>query len=164
ARRQAPVLSTVAGAATVRITLKKVSPIHLGIGGFAVTFALVRWGAAKARGPRPRLDGYARTSPGKAFPPRGYGLYDRAGSVWRWCDDWFLPDASARSGTREVLVNPRGPDAGFDPRVRPAERVRRGGSFLCCAGCCFNYRPSARLGCTPDTGMSHVGFRCVLTP
>jgi len=24
-----------------------------------------------------------------------------------------------------------------------------------------NYRPSARSGCTPDTGMSHVGFHCV---
>jgi len=24
-------------------------------------------------------------------------------------------------------------------------------------------RPSARHGCTPDTGMSHMGFRCVLS-
>ncbi|HEV3146407.1 MAG TPA: SUMF1/EgtB/PvdO family nonheme iron enzyme, partial [Gemmataceae bacterium] len=49
------------------------------------------------------------------------------------------------------------------PRQRPPERVQRGGSFLCCVGYCFNYRPSARMGCTPDTGMSHVGFRCVMT-
>jgi formylglycine-generating enzyme required for sulfatase activity len=45
-----------------------------------------------------------------------------------------------------------------------AERVQRGGSFLCCPAYCFNYRPSARMGCTPDTGMSHVGFRCVKSP
>jgi formylglycine-generating enzyme len=55
---------------------------------------------------------------------------------------------------------PRQLDDGI-PRERPPERVERGGSFLCCVGYSFNYRPSARTGCTPDTGMSHVGFRCV---
>jgi formylglycine-generating enzyme required for sulfatase activity len=109
-------------------------------------------------------DGYARTSPVKAFPPNGYGLYDMAGNVWQWCSDWYLPDAYARTIGRGVLVNPTGPEQSFDPRVRPPERVHRGGSFLCCAGYCFNYRPSARTGCTPDTGMSHVGFRCVRSP
>jgi formylglycine-generating enzyme required for sulfatase activity len=106
-------------------------------------------------------DGYLRTSPVKAFPPNGYGLYDMAGNVWQWCADWYLPDAYARIAGRGTLVNPTGPEASFDPRVRPPERVHRGGSFLCCVGYCFNYRPSARVGCTPDTGMSHVGFRCV---
>jgi formylglycine-generating enzyme required for sulfatase activity len=106
-------------------------------------------------------DGYLRTSPVKAFPPNGYGLYDMAGNVWQWCADWWLPDAYARTAGQGTLVNPTGPKASFDPRVRPPERVHRGGSFLCCVGYCFNYRPSARIGCTPDTGMSHVGFRCV---
>jgi formylglycine-generating enzyme len=107
------------------------------------------------------LDGFARTSPVKAFPPNKYGLYDMSGNVWQWCADWWLPDAYARTAGRGTLVNPTGPAASFDPRVRPPERVHRGGSFLCCVGYCFNYRPSARVGCTPDTGMSHVGFRCV---
>jgi formylglycine-generating enzyme required for sulfatase activity len=108
-------------------------------------------------------DGYLRTSPVKAYPPNGYGLYDMAGNVWQWCSDWYLPDDYARyvGGT---AVNPTGPEHSFDPRQRPAERAQRGGSFLCCVGYCFNYRPSARMGCTPDTGMSHVGFRCVKSP
>ncbi len=109
-------------------------------------------------------DGYLRTSPVKAFPPNGYGLYDMAGNVWQWCDDWFLPEAYRGRAGGGIVVNPTGPEHSFDPRLRPPERVHRGGSFLCCDGYCFNYRPSARMGCTPDTGMSHVGFRCVRTP
>ncbi len=106
-------------------------------------------------------DGYARTSPVKAFPANGYGLYDMAGNVWQWCSDWYLPDAYAAAAGQSISVNPIGPKSSFDPRMRPPERVHRGGSFLCCVGYCFNYRPSARMGCTPDTGMSHIGFRCV---
>ena len=67
------------------------------------------------------------------------------------------PDGRSESRGR----NPKGPDHSFNPMQRPPERVHRGGSFLCCVAYCFNYRPSARMGCTPDTGMSHVGFRCV---
>jgi formylglycine-generating enzyme required for sulfatase activity len=106
-------------------------------------------------------DGYARTSPVRTFPANGYGLYDMAGNVWQWTADWYLPDTYAGRAGGDAVANPAGPSHSFDPRVRPPERVQRGGSFLCCVGYCFNYRPSARMGCTPDTGMSHVGFRCV---
>ena len=107
------------------------------------------------------LDGFVRTSPVKTFPPNGYGLYDMAGNVWQWCADWYLPEAYALNANKTLLINPQGPDHSFDSRQRPPERVHRGGSFLCCVGYCFNYRPSARMGCTPDNGMSHIGFRCV---
>jgi len=50
----------------------------------------------------------------------------------------------------------------FSPVNRyQTERVTKGGSFLCQESYCASYRPSARRGLPPDTGMSHVGFRCV---
>jgi formylglycine-generating enzyme required for sulfatase activity len=106
-------------------------------------------------------DGYQRTSPVKAFAPNGYGLYDMSGNVWQWCSDWYLPDAYDLIADQDLVVNPQGPAHSFDPRQLPPQRVHRGGSFLCCVGYCFNFRPGARTGCTPDNGMSHLGFRCV---
>jgi len=110
-------------------------------------------------------DGHERTTAVKAFPPNGYGLYDMAGNVWEWCGDWYAADAYARRAGAIIVENPQGPERSFDPR-RPEmpQRIQRGGSFLCNASYCSSYRPSARMGCTPDTGMSHVGFRCVRTP
>lgn len=106
-------------------------------------------------------DGFARTSPVRSYPPNGYGLYDMAGNVWEWCSDWYDRRAYRRRG-REVTVDPQGPDHSIDPE-RPTMPLRsqKGGSFLCHVSYCARYRPSARHGCTPDTGMSHVGFRCV---
>jgi formylglycine-generating enzyme required for sulfatase activity len=110
-------------------------------------------------------DGYRRTSPVKAFPPNGYGLYDMAGNVWQWCGDWYQVDLYRQRAGQGVIVNPTGPERSFDPRQPYSPlRCQKGGSFLCHPSYCLRYRPSARHGCTPDTGMSHVGFRCVTTP
>lgn len=115
-------------------------------------------------------DGFARTSPVKSFPPNGYELYDMAGNVWEWCADLYRPDTYARqvlaTGRGVVVVNPTGPEKSLDPRNPDAaeSRVQRGGSFLCNDSYCASYRPSARMACTPDTGMLHVGFRCVKIP
>ena len=53
-----------------------------------------------------------------------------------------------------------------DPRnpYAPDSRVQKGGSFLCHVSYCESYRPSAKMAAPPDTGMSHVGFRCVKAP
>lgn len=117
-----------------------------------------------------KADGFERTAPVKSFPANGYGLYDMAGNVWEWCADLYRPDTYARRvlevGAGGVAVNPTGPNSSLDPRNphAPETRVHRGGSFLCNDSYCASYRPSARMACSPDTGMSHLGFRCVVTP
>jgi formylglycine-generating enzyme required for sulfatase activity len=110
-------------------------------------------------------DGHPRTAPVKSFAPNGFGLYDMAGNVWEWCADWYQRDLYRQRNNHGVILNPTGPERSSDP-TRPFMplRVQRGGSFLCNDSYCSRYRPSARHGCPPDTGMSHVGFRCVLTP
>ena len=102
-------------------------------------------------------DGYAATAPVGSFPPNGYGLSDMAGNVWEWCSDLYDPAHYRTLAGRSVIVNPAGPSS----LTGPERRSQRGGSFLCSDSYCSRYRPGARQGCAPDTGMSHVGFRCV---
>jgi formylglycine-generating enzyme required for sulfatase activity len=106
-------------------------------------------------------DGWERTSPVGSFPANGFGLYDMAGNVWQWCNDWYRPDYYAQSPRR----NPRGPTDFFDPNEPGVpKRVQRGGSFLCSDQYCARYMPGGRGKGAVDTGSSHVGFRCVQTP
>jgi formylglycine-generating enzyme required for sulfatase activity len=103
-------------------------------------------------------DGFKTTAPVATFPPNHFGLYDMAGNVWEWCSDWYRPDTYELSPKK----NPQGPNDSFDPNEPGiAKRVTRGGSFLCSELYCTGYRPSARMKTSPDTGLSHTGFRCV---
>lgn len=114
-------------------------------------------------------DGYEGTSPVGAFPANAYGLYDMAGNVWEWTCDWYVPNHA-----EEVVksccgppVNPRisSPTKSFDagqPRFRIPRKVVKGGSYLCAPNYCLRYRPAARQPQMIDTGMSHIGFRCIV--
>lgn len=112
-------------------------------------------------------DGFAGTAPVASYPANGYGLYDMAGNVWQWTTDWFTARHEADPNKPCCApLNPRGPamEASYDPRqptIRIPRRVVKGGSFLCAPSYCRRYRPAARHAQMVDTGMSHIGFRCI---
>jgi formylglycine-generating enzyme len=112
-------------------------------------------------------DGCERTAPVGSFPPNGYDLYDMAGNVWQWTTDWYAPRHEADpSKPCCAPQNPRGParEGSFDtrqPSIRIPRKVVKGGSFLCAPSYCRRYRPAARHAQMVDSGMSHIGFRCV---
>jgi sulfatase modifying factor 1 len=106
-------------------------------------------------------DGYERTAPVGKFPPNGFGLYDMAGNVWEWTTDWYTHDRTAVAApccggdARERSFDP------CQPGTRIPRKVLKGGSFLCAPSYCLRFRPAARSPQAIDTGMSHLGFRCV---
>jgi sulfatase modifying factor 1 len=104
-------------------------------------------------------DGHVGTAPVKSYPSNGYGLYDISGNVWEFVSDWYEPNYYNMSPTH----NPEGPKVSGDRHGWwEANRVIRGGSFLCKDSYCSGYRPSARQGTTVDTSSNHTGFRCVV--
>ncbi len=106
-------------------------------------------------------DGFLTTSPVKSFKPNGYGLYDMIGNVWEWTSDWYDANYFKTFAAESVADNPKGPEKSNDPEEPFAiKRVTKGGSFLCTASYCVNYRPSARRGSAYDSGSSNLGFRC----
>jgi formylglycine-generating enzyme len=101
-------------------------------------------------------DGYERTAPVRSFKPNPYGLFDMAGNVWEWTADWYDPQAyQARAG--QLVVDPLGPGKALS---RLAQRVQRGGSYLCHESYCTRFRPGARQGTAADSSSSHAGVRC----
>jgi formylglycine-generating enzyme required for sulfatase activity len=92
------------------------------------------------------------------------------GNAWEWTTDWYSARHEHDSGKPCcVPQNPRGGATvdSYDPAqpdMRVPRRLVQGGSFLCAPSYCRRYRPAARHAQMIDSGMSHIGFRCVLRP
>jgi len=91
-------------------------------------------------------DGYATTAPVGSYPANGYGLYDMAGNVTEWVNDWYDKGAY-RTASRN---NPMGPSSG-------KYKVLRGGSWYYPP---YYTRTAYRIRYDPTLRTYIYGFRC----
>ena len=108
-------------------------------------------------------DGYAGTSPVKAFPANGYGLYDMGGNIWHWTSDWYQPNHySHLAELKEPIKDPKGPSSSHDP-MEPGlpKKVQKGGSYLCSTAYCNRYYVGSRGKGDINSSSDNLGFRCV---
>ncbi len=95
------------------------------------------------------LDGFKyTTAPVGSFPPNGYGLFDMAGNVFEFVNDWYDPSYYSRS----PVDNPLGPDSGH-------EAIVRGGGWSWCE--CYG-RPASRVPVWLGETNDYTGFRMAL--
>jgi len=106
----------------------------------------------------PGRQGSYQTSDGA----NGYGLYDMAGNVWEWVNDWYNRDYYATC----TADNPPGPERGTPVQDGNTYRVLRSGNWfngLDGHSRVSNRNPSYYRGPNdPNHSYYHIGFRLVL--
>lgn len=101
-------------------------------------------------------DGFLGLAPVGCYAPNALGLFDMIGNVWELTSDAYQP-GHGESGDGPPDQVPRG----MGP-TSAAQRVIKGGSFLCSPDYCMRYRSGARQPQDDDLGASHLGFRTVM--
>lgn len=111
-----------------------------------------------------KADGFENKAPVRSYAPNGYGLYDMAGNVWEFTQDWYNSEYYRKTLQAGLVKNPMGASQPYNPNnPQVQEKVIKGGSFLCNASYCASFRPSARMANSLDSSQEHLGFRTVAT-